>query len=264
MTEPEDLEPNAAELEEQRLVRELLREEPVDIDPVRRDAAIAAALDAAAAEVPDAATGAAAASATSAATSGAAVTSIAHRRSRRSGRTLRPVLVAAATVAVVAGGIAAFGVGSDSSDEAGVAESAHQDSSAGAGTSADEGAVADSPTSTTAPGAPVPEAAGDGSTRELGDFEDTATLLETAATVLDGSRFDSSGQEQQDERTISGEEEAQLRAVAAGLPCVEPAGRLGAVPVALARVRSRPVVVARDGAAVIAFDATTCEELGRR
>lgn len=262
MSEPEDLEPTAAELEEQRLVRELLRDEPVDVDPVRRDAAIAAALDVAAGEL-GAATGAAAAP--TAAASGSPAASIGHRRARRSGRMLRPVLVAAATVAVVAGGIAAFGAGSDSSDEAGVAESAHQDLSASAGSTADEGAATDSPTSTSALLAPAPEAADGGAVTDLGDFEDTPTLLETAATVLEASRFGASGQDREDQQASSGEDEARLRATAAGLPCVEPAAQLDALPVALARVQDRPVVVARnEDVGLVAFDATTCEELGRR
>jgi negative regulator of sigma E activity len=263
MSEPEDLhEPNPEDLELQRAVRDLLRSDPVEIDPTRREAAIAAALEAAVSlEGPEEV------AAERTAAQVAAHRSPAARHRRRPPGALQPILVAAAAVAVVAGGVAAFGqLGSDSQvDSAAEAESAHADSSTMSGASneagtdaaaGDDGSAA-APTTTVAAPSSAQRSAPD-----LGDFADVDALLETAATTLGpASSFDGSEQE----GLASAEAELRDRAAAAGLPCAQQAGDRAAMPVALARVQAESVVVARtDTGTFLVLDAASCGELARR
>jgi hypothetical protein len=270
MSEHDDLhEPTPEDLELQRAVRERLRSEPVEIDPARREAAISAALDAAAtpeeADAPAARVGAA--------PLGSAAPR--DRAARRSPGALRPILVAAAAVTVIAGGVAAVGqLGSDSSEDAAVeAESAHEGGSlmegagaGGAATDADsEQSSADAPASA-APTTTATALSGAGADRatapDLGDFEDVDALLQTAATTLDDAgSFDGSSRQ---EGLTDAEAELRARAASAGLPCAEEAVGLGAVPVALARVQASPVVVVQTAAGtLLALDAASCDELAR-
>ena len=256
MSEPDD----ADQRETHPEITAMLRDEPVAVDPARREAAIDAALELGAvlwpAEEP--------------------VDELAARRQvapvpaprRASSGGPRRVALVAAAVAVIAGlgiaGMAAIqgagdfiavsGSGNDSADSAGsAAESAPADtdgsgSAGGAESSAqaeDRAQVPDELLTTTAP----PSL---GATADLGSFESVETLLD--AVVATGYR------------SAAPEASKDDAAIASWLGCSELAAS-GLTTIGRATVASQPVLVAvtgPDASVLVVVDATTCAVVGRR
>ncbi len=256
MSEPDDADQSETHPE----ITALLRDEPVAVDPARREAAIDAALELGAVLWP----------AEEPADELAArrhVAPVPAPRRASSGGPRRVALVAAA-VAVIAGlgiaGMAAIqgdgdflavsGSGDDSADSAGsAAESAPADadgsgSAGGAESSAqaeDRPQVPEELLTTTAP-------ASLGASADLGSFESVESLLD--ALVATGYRSAAPG---------ASEDQA---AIARLQGCAELSAS-GLTAIGRATVASQPVLVAAtgpDASVLVVVDATTCAELGRR
>lgn len=254
MTHDHDLPELPDDPELERATRDLLRNDPLEIDLDRREQAISAALDAAAEPAPAAPQ---------------TVVPLAPRRERhaRRSRAVRPVLVAAATIAVLAGGVltvaqlADSGSGSEdlasqgaAVDELGSADesggTAESDTSPGSGSAdgADQGAFA--PT-TTGP----PTVASGTAVTELGEYPDVAALLSAAGRAAASDRA------REEDGAPTGPESTMSRVPAA---CEPELSDLDATPSATATVAGVPVLVVRvpDGTTVV-LRVSDCAEVGR-
>jgi hypothetical protein len=258
MTEPtETPEPDDVEATEEtgRLLRALLRQDPLEVDPARREAAIRAALDAA----PHGHR-----------TSGTHGAGPARRhRSTRADRgpgALRPVFVAAAVIAVAAvGGMALV-------DRTGSGD----DQAASAGTSAADAAV-DEASEPFAAGAPdqldvgTPGGFDQGAARE----SEESRALPSAAAVVDLGSYPSLEELLTDaeDLLVSGKAAADgsvqfERSTELGPPavCEAELAVQGWPILAVASLQDRAVVVAADPASgqSVVLDGAGCAELGRR
>lgn len=202
---------------------------PVAVDPAARDAAIAAAL--AAADEP-ASTGA---------------DELAARRAA-AGRGLRLVGVAAAVVAALAVGIAAFSGSGDTDDAAGDAAA---EASLGDDGAADAASPGDAPEALEESGDAAGERSGD-----LGDFDSVDALLDVAAGRSTGD-LDIGG----DTVPSVSEAEGGTARPDVQVRCA-PDGEQRAAYLT-ASVAGAPVEVWVVDGDVVALDAVTCEELGR-
>lgn len=255
--------------ETQRAVRALLQGEGVDVDEARRETAISAALDAAS---PSGA-GATGALGTTTTTGTGAVTALTRAR-RRPGRDrlLRPVLVAAAVVAVVGVGAVALidtTTGSHREDAALTTASADDASGARASSGADPGIGTDAAGSAPADGSTPEERAQDEAGAPattaatasaggvaLGEFADVDALLDavTTGTFAADSAGPSAGSSAESPP-------------AGALPDARCTSRLATtVTVATASVAGEPVVVVSTGdpSSVVVLRTRDCVELARR
>ncbi len=258
MSEPDDADQSETHPE----ITAMLRDEPVAVDPARREAAIDAALELGAvlwpAEEP----------------TGEPADELAARRHvapvpaprRASSGGPRRVALVAAAVAVIAGlgiaGVAAIQgdgdflavAGNDSADSGGsAAESAPADADGSGSAGGDESSaqaedraqVPEDLLTTTAP-------ASLGASADLGSFESVETLLD--ALVATGYRSAAPDATKDD------------AAIARWQGCAELSAS-GLTSIGRATVASQPVLVAvtdPDASVLVVVDATTCAELGRR
>jgi hypothetical protein len=267
MSEP--MEPDDTELEPE--LSALLRDEPVAIDPARREAAISAALELGSTILPAVPT--ASSASVDGATGGDELA--ARRRSTSPGRVSsrpadrrRGLLVAAAVVVV--GGLGAAGIlanlGSNgtfvntSADEASsgaMADSAPPEATTGGGDGGGDGDVdalqrnaAEDAVTTTAPPMSQGSQAEAAATADLGTFDTVEELLgqyglitgPTAAAPGDAA-FDGGG--------------ACSATIAASGITVTGRAVVGTTPVVVGSI-------APDGTTIVVLDAVTCVELGRR
>lgn len=236
-------------------LRARLRDEPIAVDDAARERAIAAALHAAPRQV-------------------TALDDVRPRTTQRRGSSARPVLVAAAVLAVL--GIGAAIAVSSAGDRTGNQETASvlddstpaplSDGADGAGGAA-TASSAEPPTARaseelgpTTTAAPFAES---GSLVDLGSFDDTDALLDQAARLRTGVVA-----EDQDPAVEAGAADGADAPVdtrdRGASSCAEELSRLDSVPVATALVDGEPVLVAvqLDGGVVV-LSATDCSELTR-